>query len=115
MSEYIQIVTTAQQRADAQRISRILVEQRLAACVQISGPIASTYRWQGKIETSEEWQCTIKTRRDLYDRVEAAIRAIHPYDVPEILALPILAGCADYLRWLETEVTAADTPKGEPC
>jgi periplasmic divalent cation tolerance protein len=104
MSEYFQVVTTTEHREDAERIARALVEQRLAACVQVSGPITSVYRWQEKIETAQEWQCWAKSRRDLYDQVEQAIRGLHPYEVPEILAMPILAGSADYLAWLDGEV-----------
>jgi periplasmic divalent cation tolerance protein len=104
MSDYIQVVTTTGTRDDAQRIAVALVEERLAACVQVVGPVASTYRWNGQIETSEEWQCWIKTRQSLYGRVEQAIRRLHPYEVPEILALPILVGSAAYLAWLDEEV-----------
>jgi periplasmic divalent cation tolerance protein len=104
MADYIQVVTTTGQREDAERIARELVESRLAACVQIVGPITSTYRWQGKIEVAEEWQCWAKSRRELYDEVERAIRRLHTYEVPEILALPVLAGSADYLAWLDGEV-----------
>ena len=103
MTDFIQVVTTTEHREDAERIARTLVEERLAACVQVSGPITSTYRWQGKIETAEEWQCCAKTRRDLYEKVEQAIRRLHPYEVPEIVAMPILAGSADYLKWLAEE------------
>ena len=101
MNEYIQVVTTTEHREDAERIARSLVEERLAACAQVMGPVTSTYRWHGKIETAEEWQCWVKTRRDLYDQIEQTIRRLHPYEVPEILAMPILAGSADYLAWLE--------------
>ncbi len=66
MSDYIQVVTTTERREDAERIARALVEQRLAACAQVSGPITSTYRWQGEIETAQEWQCRAKSRRDLF-------------------------------------------------
>ena len=104
MSDYIQIVTTAGTRDDAQRIARALVDERLAACVQVVGPVTSTYRWKGQVETSEEWQCWAKTRQSLYERVEQAIRRLHPYEVPEILAVPILAGSAAYLAWLDEEV-----------
>lgn len=106
MTDCIQVVTTTARREDADRIARALVETRLAACVQVLGPITSTYRWQGKIETSEEWQCWAKTRSDLYDRIEQAIARLHPYEVPEILALPVLAGSAAYLTWLRGETTA---------
>ena len=107
MSDYIQVITTTEHKADAETIARLLVEERLAACVQIVGPISSTYRWQGKIETAEEWQCWAKTRRELYEQIEQAIRRLHPYDEPEILAVGILAGSASYLAWLDGEVSSA--------
>jgi periplasmic divalent cation tolerance protein len=103
MTDYIQVVTTTERREDAERIARTLVEERLAACVQVTGPITSTYRWQGQIETAQEWQCWAKSRRGLYDKIEQTIRRLHPYEVPEILAMPILAGSAGYLAWLEGE------------
>ena len=108
MPEYIQVVTTTEHREDAQRIARTLVEQRLAACVQVVGPISSTYRWHGTIETAEEWQCWAKSRRDLYDQIEQVIRQLHPYEVPEILAVPVLAGSAGYLAWLEGETKSEE-------
>ena len=101
MDEYIEVVTTTEKREDAEKIARSLVEERLAACVQIVGPIMSVYRWQGKIETAEEWQCRAKSRRDLFERIEEEIKRLHPYQVPEIIALPIEAGSADYLAWLD--------------
>lgn len=103
MPEYIQVVTTTERQADAQQIALALVESRLAACVQIVGPIVSTYRWQGQIETAQEWQCWAKSRRELYEQIEQAIRRLHPYDVPEILAISVLAGSADYLAWVEEQ------------
>jgi periplasmic divalent cation tolerance protein len=104
MVEYIQVVTTTADRADAERIARALVEEQLAACVQVVGPIVSVYRWQGRIETAEEWQCWAKTRRDLFSRIEEAINRMHSYEVPEILAIPVMAGGAAYLTWLDKEV-----------
>ena len=104
MTDYIQVVTTTEHKEDADAIARLLVENRLAACVQVAGPVTSTYRWQGKIETSQEWQCWAKSRREFYPQVEQAIRARHPYEVPEILALPILAGSPAYLAWLDEQV-----------
>jgi periplasmic divalent cation tolerance protein len=104
MPELIQVVTTLEHREDAERIARALVEQRLAACVQVVGPITSTYRWRGKIETAQEWQCWAKSRCNLYDEIEQAIRRLHPYEIPEILAVPIVAGSASYLAWLDAEV-----------
>jgi periplasmic divalent cation tolerance protein len=107
MTNYIQVLTTTERKEDAERIARALVEARLAACVQIVGPITSTYRWQGAIESAEEWQCLAKSRQDLFARIDEAIRGIHPYEVPEILALPIAAGSSAYLEWLETELKTA--------
>ncbi len=107
MTEYIQVVTTTEHRKDAESIARALVEQRLAACVQVIGPIGSTYRWRDAIQTTQEWQCWAKSRRDLYDQIEAAIRRLHPYEVPEILAVPVLAGSTSYLAWLDGEVKTA--------
>lgn len=104
MHETIQVSTTTQTKADADRIAAALVEQRLAACVQVSGPIQSRYRWQGKVETAEEWLCTAKTTREAYDQVEQAIRELHAYEEPEILAVPIVAGSASYLTWLREQV-----------
>lgn len=103
MDSAIQIVTTTEKRTDAEKIAGMLIEKRLAACVQIVGPIASAYRWKENIESAEEWQCLIKTRAGLYSEVEAAIKANHPYDVPEIIAFPILQASREYLTWLHEE------------
>ncbi len=104
MNEFIQVVTTTEKQADALAIAHALVEQRLAACVQIVGPITSVYRWKGNIETSQEWQCWAKGRRDGYPQMELAIRGHHPYEEPEILALPVVAGSASYLAWLDAQL-----------
>ena len=109
MAEYIEVVTTVADRVAAEQIARTLIEARLAACVQVSGPITSTYRWRGQIETAQEWQCAAKSRRDLFDQVEAAIRRLHPYEVPEILAVALVDGNAQYLEWLEGELKPPTT------
>ena len=83
---------------------RKLVEQRLAACVQVIGPMTSHYRWQGKIEAAGEYLCLAKSRAALYSEIEAAIKAIHPYEVAEIVAVPIIAGSREYLAWLTAAV-----------
>ena len=95
-----QVITTVGDRETAMRIARELVERGLAACVQVIGPLASTYRWQGQIEVAEEWMCVAKSRQELYHDLEQAILEAHPYDVPEILAVPISDGHEPYLRWL---------------
>lgn len=107
MTDVIQVSTTVASQAEAERLARALVERRLAACVQISGPINSIYHWQGKIEVSAEWRCEVKTLRSVYPAVESAIRALHSYDVPEILAVPLAAVSADYLAWLQNELGQA--------
>ncbi len=104
MAEYLQVITTVATREVADKIAASLVDQRLAACVQVIGPITSTYRWQGAMETSQEWLCLAKSRRDLYRPLEEAIRQVHPYQVPEILAIPVIAGSAAYLAWLDASV-----------
>jgi periplasmic divalent cation tolerance protein len=104
MTEYIQVVTTTETKEQAQRIAQVVVEKRLAACAQIVGPISSTYWWKGKIETAGEWLCLMKSRNDLFTDLEQAIREIHPYEVPEIIAMPIAAGSAGYLKWLGEEL-----------
>ncbi len=104
MSDYVQIITTTDSRAAAEKIAETLVKEKIAACVQVSGPISSTYEWKGKIEQAEEWVCAIKTRKDFYSRVEVRIKALHTYETPEIIALPILEGNPAYLAWID-EVT----------
>ena len=105
MADPLQILTTAGSEAEAQRIADTLVERRLAACVQVVGPVASTYRWQGEIERAQEWQCLAKTTAPRYAAVEAAIRELHSYDEPEIVATPILRGSPGYLAWIGTNVS----------
>jgi periplasmic divalent cation tolerance protein len=100
MTDALQVVTTAGSQDEAEHIARQLVERKLAACVQVIGPMTSIYHWQGEVERAAEWLLQIKTDRARYGEVEAAIRALHSYEVPEILALAVAAGSADYLRWL---------------
>jgi periplasmic divalent cation tolerance protein len=104
MSEFIQIVTTINTREAAIQIAEKLVETKKAACAQVSGPITSIYEWKEKIEKEEEWYCVIKTRQELYEQVEESIKALHPYETPEIIAIPILSGSNDYLKWITAVV-----------
>lgn len=103
MSNYIQVTTTTGSRAEAEKIAQALVTKRLAACVQLIGPITSVYWWQDEVETAEEWLCYIKSKQGHYPELEAAIQLIHPYDTPEIIATPITLGSRDYLRWIDAE------------
>ena len=100
MTEFLLVSTTTDSRDKAQTLASALVEQELAACVQIQGPIESVYRWQGTVEQSQEWLLTAKTKSSDFDNVEAAIRELHTYDCPEIVATAIVAGSDDYLKWL---------------
>jgi periplasmic divalent cation tolerance protein len=102
-TEAIQVITTTAERQEAEVIAVALLEQRLGACVQIGGPIDSSYWWNDRIETSREFTLTIKTRRDLYPRLEAAILALHPYEQPEILAVAAVEVTPGYLKWLEEQ------------
>jgi len=104
MESYIQVVTTIDKKEDAERIAAYLVAKRLAACVQIAGPITSVYQWKGNIERANEWQCWIKSKDTLYKEIERTIKSLHPYEVPEIIAMPICTGSRDYLEWLGSEV-----------
>ena len=105
MTDFIQVMTAIGSKEDAQKMANAIIGQRLASCVQIIGPITSTYWWQAAMETAEEWLCLMKTRQDLYERVERAIRENHPYDEPEILAMPVIAGSRTYLEWIVSETT----------
>ena len=111
MTDVIQVITTTGSREEAQKIAQALVERRLAACVQVAGPISSTYRWQGKIETSDEWVCIAKTRATHYSSLERAIRELHSYEVPEILAIEVVAGSRTYLDWLAGELIDLSGPE----
>jgi periplasmic divalent cation tolerance protein len=106
MADHLQVLTTAGSEEEAARIASVLVERRLAACVQVLGPIVSRYRWQGVVEEAEEWQCLAKTEAARYPEVEAAIRELHSYEEPEIVATPIVAGSEGYLGWVSAEVRA---------
>jgi periplasmic divalent cation tolerance protein len=104
MTDYLLVVTTTETKDEAQKIAQVLVEQRLAGCVQVVGPITSTYWWQDQVESAEEWLCFIKSSRRVYPELEAAISEVHPYDTPEIIATPIVTGSRAYLSWLAEEL-----------
>ena len=105
MDEFIIILTNLPDRATALKLARELVERRLAACVNVLAECASVYRWKGKVELAAEVPMLIKARAARYDEVEAAIRGLHPYELPEIVAVPILRGLDEYLEWVAGETT----------
>jgi periplasmic divalent cation tolerance protein len=97
------VMTTLPDAATAERIAAELVAARLAACVNVLAPVRSVYRWQGAVETADEVPLLAKTTRERYVALEAALRAAHPYELPEIVALPVAAGLAPYLEWVAAE------------
>ena len=105
MPDTLLVLTNLPDAASAERIARLLVEQRLAACVNILAPCTSIYRWQGATETATEVPLLIKTTPAHYAALEAAIRAHHPYELPEIVAVPLEAGLPGYLAWVASETT----------
>jgi periplasmic divalent cation tolerance protein len=102
--EYIQVITVAGSKEEADKISQVVVEKRLAGCVQVFGPTSSIYWWKGKVEKAEEWLCLIKSRTDLYEELESTIRQVHSYKVPEILTMAVKKGSKSYFDWLESEL-----------
>ncbi len=112
MTEFIQVVTTVGTMEVGEQIVERLIAERLAACVQISGPITSTYHWKGKIEQEREYVCTAKTSRKNYSEIEKIILELHPYETPEIIAIPVLAASKSFLDWLKSELAKRDFVHG---
>ncbi len=100
---YLQVATTLASEAEALSLAQAIIERRLAACVQVVGPVTSVYRWQDTIETSREWQCVMKTIGMRYAELAQAIAELHPYEVPELIATEIVAGSPAYLAWIAQE------------
>lgn len=106
MTMYQLILCTCPDHPTAERIAHLLIDQKLAACVNILPGIQSIYPWQGKVESAQEHLLLIKSRQDCYAALEAAIRQHHPYQIPEIVAVAIQQGSADYLKWLDSHLTS---------
>jgi periplasmic divalent cation tolerance protein len=100
MTDFLVVLVTAGSLAEAEGIAEALVTEQLAACVNIVGPIASLYRWKGGLQRDEEQLLVIKTRATLFADVERRVRALHSYETPEVIALPVTAGSQPYLDWL---------------
>ena len=100
--EVVVVLVTAGSEEEGARIGRTLVEERLAGCVNVIGPIRSIYRWEGAVEDASEWLLVMKARASDFATLEARVRALHSYAVPEVLALPVYGGGAAYLAWLDT-------------
>jgi len=114
VTDKVVIMVTASSRRECRKIARRLIEEKLAACVNISQPIQSVYRWEGKIEQSKEFLMFIKTNRELFPLIKAEIDLIHSYHTPEIICLPIIDGSPNYLQWVGDSVrpgVETDAPK----
>lgn len=103
MTPAIVVLVTVGSEREAETIATALLEERLAACVNMTSPVRSLYRWEGRIADDREWQMVIKTQARLFEALAARVRALHSYDVPEIIALPVLAGTTDYVDWIQNE------------
>lgn len=102
--EHCVVYVTCPSRRSAERISAALVEERLAACANIIDEVTSVFHWEGRIDTDPESLLVIKTRVDRFAALERRVRELHDYDVPEVIAMPIIAGSASYLEWIDENV-----------
>jgi periplasmic divalent cation tolerance protein len=107
MTDKIVVLSTAGSPDEAHRLAMQLVEKRLAACVNILPAVRSVYRWKGAVEDGQEVMLLIKTRRPLLKNLEKELRAVHSYEVPEMVALPVVEGLEDYLNWIDMETMEA--------
>jgi periplasmic divalent cation tolerance protein len=105
MEKYIQVLTTVADEKKANEVASAVLENRVAACVQVLGPISSFYWWKGKIEQAKEWVCLAKAKAEDYEKLQAVIKSVHPYEVPEILAMPVSFGNPAYLKWVRNETS----------
>ena len=108
MTDKIVVLSTCATGEEAEKLARLLVEQRLAACVNVIPGIRSYYRWKGEVETAGECLLLVKSSRDLFDSLTAALEKAHSYEVPEALALAIVDGAANYLNWLGANLRSPD-------
>ena len=104
MTDLVQVLVTCPSEENATTIAHVLIHNRLAACVQILGPIKSFFRWNGKVDEVLEWQCVIKTRRACFLPLQKLVLENHPYEIPELIAVPIVEGSEAYLAWVRGEV-----------
>ena len=109
MTDKIVVLSTCASAEEAERLARRVIDDRLAACVNVLSPVRSFYRWKGEIEDSAEWLLIIKTTRDKFDALRAALESAHTYEVPEVIAIPIVDGSPNYLSWIERELQPEET------
>jgi len=108
MTDYVQALTTVDSADASEQLARSITSARLAACVQIVGPIKSIYWWEGELDEAEEWQLLIKTTTERLSELVAHIKEHHSYDIPEIIVTPIIGGNAEYMAWISAETTRTD-------
>lgn len=108
MTDKIVVLSTCASAEEAERLARRVIDDRLAACVNVLSPVRSFYRWKGAVENSHEWLLVIKTMRDKFDALRAALESAHTYEVPEVIAIPIVEGSPNYLSWIERELQPAE-------
>jgi periplasmic divalent cation tolerance protein len=104
MTDKIVVFSACSTLDEARRIARKLIEERLAACVNLAPGVRSLYRWKGEIEEADEYLLVIKSSRDLFDRLRLELEKAHTYEVPEVVAIPIVAGSPNYLNWMDSEL-----------
>jgi periplasmic divalent cation tolerance protein len=104
-ASFIIVIVTASSKLEAEKISNVLLEERLIACANIIGPVCSLFYWLGKKETVDEFMIFMKTRSDLFERLSERVKSLHSYEVPEILAIPVTVGLKSYLDWLGNALT----------
>ena len=102
--DYTLIIVTASSREEAEKIATTLLERKLIACANILGPVSSRFWWQGKIDSAKEYMIFMKTKRELFDQVADNVKQLHSYEVPEIIALPIVEGAKPYLEWINSSL-----------
>ncbi len=107
MTDKIVVLTSCDSMELASKLARDLVERRLAACVNIMPGARSIYRWEGKVENAAEWLLVIKSRRDLFSALRDVVQKVHTYEVPELIAIPVVEGSEPYLAWLDRELAAS--------
>ena len=108
MTDKIVVLSTCGSADEAERLARRVIDDRLAACVNVLSPVRSFYRWKGAIEDSAEWLLIIKSTRDKFDALRAALESAHTYEVPEVIAISIVEGSPNYLSWIERELQSAE-------
>jgi periplasmic divalent cation tolerance protein len=99
-TSFIIVLVTTVKKQEAEKIAQSLLEKKLVACANIIGPVSSHFHWEGKLERTEEFLLLLKSKQDLFNELEQEVKALHSYDVPEVMALPVVAGSKGYLDWL---------------